>query len=203
MRWPKWPNATVALCWVLTPDAASWGPPLMYHVGDAMTPPTNRDEAADSRRCLAPAPQKNRRAAIPENVRSVPKPLEPTWQGCIAPADTHIPPRPPKYTPRCVALHSERVFTRRSPPLISCRDVTTVRTSAYRAASIRFSRAPALSRMRRNESAPRTAPLRGGGLAHQSLLRKIFAPREESRPRVVHPKMDCIAPRDTHHPARH
>jgi hypothetical protein len=35
------PEKTVALCWVTTPDAASWGPPLMYHVGEQVTkPPT-------------------------------------------------------------------------------------------------------------------------------------------------------------------
>jgi len=35
------PNQTVALCWVATPDAAGWGPPLLHHVGETVTPPTD------------------------------------------------------------------------------------------------------------------------------------------------------------------
>jgi hypothetical protein len=31
------PYITLALCWLTTPDAAGWGPPLMYHVGDQVT----------------------------------------------------------------------------------------------------------------------------------------------------------------------
>jgi len=33
----------VALGWVTTPDAAGWGPPLMYHVGETVTLPSDRE----------------------------------------------------------------------------------------------------------------------------------------------------------------
>jgi hypothetical protein len=38
-----WPEQTVALWRVTTPDAAGWGPPLMYQVGETVTAPTFRD----------------------------------------------------------------------------------------------------------------------------------------------------------------
>jgi len=36
----SWPSGTPALWTVTTPDAAVWGPPLMYHDGDPVTLPT-------------------------------------------------------------------------------------------------------------------------------------------------------------------
>ena len=74
------PSATLALCWTTTPDAASWGPPLMYHVGEKVAPlPTETNPMSPS--LSSRDPSKNRPWAMPEIVRTVSKILEPTWQG--------------------------------------------------------------------------------------------------------------------------
>ena len=74
------PCATLALCWVTTPDAASWGPPLMYHVGEKVTRlPTETNPMSPS--LSSRNPSKNRPWAMPETVRTVSKILEPIWQG--------------------------------------------------------------------------------------------------------------------------
>src|SRR2546421_2422375 len=79
----SWPEQTVALCRVTTPDAAGWGPPLMYHVGETVTPPSDRERPRGPCR-FAPAELSNDRLrAIAEIVRSFPQHLEPTWQGSL------------------------------------------------------------------------------------------------------------------------
>src|SRR5258708_40063021 len=56
---PRRPREPCALCWLPPPVAAGWGPPLIDHVGETVTAPTNRDEPVSS--CVAvPQSSKNR-----------------------------------------------------------------------------------------------------------------------------------------------
>src|ERR1700738_4262555 len=79
------PHETLALCWVTTPDAASWGPPLIDHVGETVTAPNNRDEPRVLLR-RRPAVFKKSPGAIPEIVRSALSFLGPRWQGFMSPS---------------------------------------------------------------------------------------------------------------------
>src|ERR1700676_2954558 len=79
---PSRPSATLAPFWTTTPDAASWGPPLMYHVGEKVARlPTETNPMSPS--LSSRDPSKNRPCAMPEIVRTVSKILEHIWQGRI------------------------------------------------------------------------------------------------------------------------
>jgi len=71
----------VALCWVTTPDAAGWGPPLMYHVGEQVTAPTDRDRPRGPQRSSPAVLFKNRFRAVAQIVRLVQQCLQTSWQG--------------------------------------------------------------------------------------------------------------------------
>lgn len=73
----------MALCWVTTPDAAGWGPPLRHHVGDPVPSPASRDRSRGPRRFPPATLSKIAFAAFPEIVRTVPHVPEPTWQGLL------------------------------------------------------------------------------------------------------------------------
>src|SRR5262249_12130339 len=64
-----WPEQTVALCWVTTPDAPGWGPPLQHHVGEKVTEPDNRECSRVPQRFPPTRLRKGRFGAITEKVR--------------------------------------------------------------------------------------------------------------------------------------
>ena len=55
----------------------------MYHVGDPVTPPTNRERSRGPLRSLPAASLKNRLPAIPETVRTHRENPQPIWQGLL------------------------------------------------------------------------------------------------------------------------